>query len=67
MGIVLRIIWFLVIGWFLGLVWLGLSIAIMATVIGLPLGAYMATKTWQIATFKRRPRAVYVDARRQQR
>ena len=47
---VIRVLWFVFFGWWLGLIWLGLSIALMMTIIFLPIGAYAATKTWKIMT-----------------
>ncbi|MFT4922596.1 MAG: uncharacterized membrane protein YccF (DUF307 family) [Haloarculaceae archaeon] len=53
MGVLLRTIWFLLIGWWLAILWMGISFLFMLTVIGFPVGLYLLSKTWQIATFKR--------------
>jgi len=66
MGMLLRVVWFLAIGWWLGPLWLGVSIGLMLTIIGFPVGAYTATKTWHVATFKRKPQTVIVEAKEQQ-
>lgn len=65
MGLLLRSIWFLVVGWWLALIWIGLSVFLIGTIIFMPVGLYMLSKTWQIATFKRSPKTVYVEARQQ--
>jgi len=65
MGVILRAIWFLTIGWPLAILWLGISVALIVSIIGAPIGIYMASKTWAIATFKRKPQVVYVEAKQQ--
>lgn len=50
MHFVVRLLWFLFIGWWLGLLWFGLSLALMVTIIFLPVGAWAATKTWKVMT-----------------
>lgn len=45
-----RVIWFILVGWWLGLIWFTLSIALMFTIIFFPIGAYTATKTWKVMT-----------------
>jgi uncharacterized membrane protein YccF (DUF307 family) len=60
-----RIAWFLLIGWWLGLLWFGLSLAVMLTIVLLPVGAYMMAKTWKVMTLQRKPTKVIVEARNQ--
>lgn len=50
MNIAVRLIWFTFVGWWLGLFWLGLSIALMISIIFFPIGAWAATKTWKVMT-----------------
>lgn len=65
MGTLLRVVWFLLIGSWLSALWIMLSLAVTATVILAPVGLYMLSKTWQIATFKTSPTTVVVEAREQ--
>ncbi len=53
MSVLLRLVWFMLIGWWLALLWIIMSFACMVTIVGFPLGLYLLSKTWQIATFKR--------------
>lgn len=48
----LRVAWFLLVGWWLGLLWFAASLALMISVLFFPIGAYAATKTWHVMTFK---------------
>ncbi len=57
---VLRILWFVFVGWWLGLVWFLLCLFLMATIVFLPVGAWAVTKTWKIMTLQRSPRKVVV-------
>lgn len=61
MGIIVRGLWFVFIGWWLGLLWLSGSILLMLSIIGFPFGALAATKTWQIMTLKSSPKQVVVN------
>jgi uncharacterized membrane protein YccF (DUF307 family) len=63
MSAIVRVLWFLVIGWWLGPLWFVLSMALMLSVIFFPIGAYTATKTWHVMTFKTSPSTVIVEAR----
>ncbi|MBC5793268.1 MAG: SHOCT domain-containing protein [Nanohaloarchaea archaeon] len=47
---VVRLIWFLFIGWWLGIIWFSLSLALMLTILFLPVGAWAMTKTWKVMT-----------------
>ncbi len=47
---IVRFIWFIFIGWWLGLLWFGLSLALMLTILFLPVGAWAMTKTWKVMT-----------------
>jgi len=50
-----RVLWFTVIGWWLGPLWFLLSVATMGTIVLFPVGAYAATKTWQVMTLSASP------------
>lgn len=65
MGALFRTIWTVTVGWLLGLVWFGLSLTLMLSIVFFPIGAYMMSKTWKIMTFKRKPKTVLVEAKRQ--
>jgi len=65
MGLFVRLLWFVFVGWWLGLVWFGVSLLLMISIIGFPIGAYTATKTWHVMTFKTKPQRVVVEARQQ--
>lgn len=57
-----RIIWFCLVGWWLGLFWLLSALIIMCTIIGFPVGVYMMLKTWEVATLKSNPKTVVINA-----
>ncbi len=40
-GCLVQLLWFVLIGWWLGLIWTGVAWALMATYIGIPLGVIM--------------------------
>lgn len=62
MGALVRTIWFVFIGWWLGPLWLLGSILLMCSIVFFPFGAYAAAKTWQITTLKTSPQQVVVNA-----
>ena len=62
MGALLRIVWFCLIGWWLGPLWFLASLALMCTVVFFPIGAYTAVKTWKIMTLQTSPKQVIVEA-----
>ena len=61
MNFLIRLLWFGVIGWWLGLVWFILSLSLMITIIFLPLGAYTMIKTWKIMTLSESPKKIFVN------
>jgi uncharacterized membrane protein YccF (DUF307 family) len=63
MGLLIRGIWFLFIGVWLGPLWFVLSLLLMLSVIFFPIGAYTMSKTWAVMTLKRKPQKVVVEAR----
>lgn len=67
MGLIIRGLWFLLIGWWLGPLWFLMSILLMVSIIFLPIGAYTITKTWAVMTLKTSPQKVVVDAQQQRK
>ncbi|MFD1515653.1 YccF domain-containing protein [Halomarina rubra] len=65
MGALLRVVWFCFVGWWLGPLWFLGSLAIMATVVLFPIGAYTAAKTWAVMTLKTSPKTIVVEAQQQ--
>lgn len=61
-----RIIWFCLVGWWLGLFWICSALLIMCTIVGFPIGVYMIIKTWEVMTLKSNPKTVVVNAGGQQ-
>jgi uncharacterized membrane protein YccF (DUF307 family) len=69
----IRVIWFIVLGWELTGVWIVVAWILNVTIIGLPLGLWMMNRVPQVLTLKSRPgawefdldsgRARYVEAR----
>jgi hypothetical protein len=55
---VVRVLWFIFVGWWLGLIWIGISLALMATVVLFPFGVYMISKTWEIMVLESSPTKV---------
>lgn len=62
MGALVRAIWFVFVGWWLGPLWLFCSILLMGSIIFFPIGAYAAAKTWHVMTLKTSPQKVVVNA-----
>ena len=59
--LLLRIIWFFVLGWELTGIWILVAWAFNATIIGLPLGLWMIDRVPQVLTLKSRPGLWQVD------
>jgi Inner membrane component domain len=45
LGIIVRLLYFVFIGWYVGFVWMGAALAICCTIIGIPIGVLMLAKT----------------------
>jgi hypothetical protein len=45
LGIIVRLLYFVFIGWYVGFFWLGVALAICCTIIGIPVGVLMLAKT----------------------
>ena len=58
----IRTVWFLLIGWWLGPLWFVLSLLTMGTIVLFPVGAYAATKTFQVMTLRASPTVVIKNA-----
>ncbi len=59
--LILRIIWFFVLGWELTGIWILLAWALNATILGLPLGLWMIDRVPQVLTLKSQPGVWEVD------
>jgi len=66
MGTLLRLTWFLIIGWWLGILWFVLSLMLMGSIVFFPIGVYSITKTYHVMTLKTSPTVVIQDARTKQ-
>jgi hypothetical protein len=63
---IVRIIWFLFIGWWVALfIWVPLALVACITIIGLPVGLWMFGKTWKIATLAEDPMKIFAGASQQ--
>lgn len=63
MGLLLRTVWFLTVGWLFGVLWFLGALFLMGTIVFFPVGAYLMTKVWAVATLKSKPTVVLRDAR----
>jgi hypothetical protein len=61
MNLALRALWFVTVGWALGVLFFSIGIILMLTVIGFPVGAYLCAKTWAVMTLKTNPATVVVE------
>jgi uncharacterized membrane protein YccF (DUF307 family) len=61
-NIIIRIVWFLVVGLWLSGIWTVAAWAISLTIIGLPIGMAMLNALPQISTLRARQNRTYVDA-----
>ncbi len=63
---IIRIIWFLFIGWWVALfIWIPLALVACITIIGIPVGLWMFSKTWKIATLAEDPLKIFAGASQQ--
>jgi uncharacterized membrane protein YccF (DUF307 family) len=62
---IVRGLWFVFIGWWLGPLWFIGSLALMGSIIFFPFGAYTVTKTWSVMTLSKNPQTVVIEARSQ--
>ena len=61
MNLLIRIVWFILIGWWLSIVWFILCLLLCITIIFLPIGAYAMTKTWKVMTLAETPKAIIIN------
>ncbi len=61
-GCLLQLLWFLVIGWWLGLLWIAVAWLFMVTIVGAPLGVMMLDKLPRVISLRDEPRRVVVTA-----
>lgn len=54
-SLLVRIIWFLAVGWWLAIVWVSFALLACVTILGLPVGLWMFSKTWKIASLEENP------------
>ncbi|MDP2666217.1 MAG: SHOCT domain-containing protein [Candidatus Diapherotrites archaeon] len=62
---VVRVIWFILIGWWVALLWVILALIACLTIIGLPVGLWMFGKTWKIATLAEDPAKIVAGVTQQ--
>jgi len=62
-GLLIRVLWYLFIGWWLGLIWVLIAWFFNLTIIGLPLGLFMINNTPQVMTLQPTRVQTVVDAR----
>lgn len=62
-GLLIRVLWFLFIGWWLGLIWVLIAWFFNLTILGLPLGLLMINNTPQVMTLQPTRVQTVVDAR----
>jgi len=63
MNTLVRVLWFLFVGWWLAPLWLFLCGLLVGSIIFLPFGLAGASKTWEIATLKTSPNVVVREVR----
>ena len=61
-GCLLQLLWFGFVGWWLGLVWVGVAWFLNLTIIGIPIGAAMLNNVPQVIALRGK-RVVQVDSR----
>jgi len=65
MNILIRLTWFVLVGWWLGSLWFIGSVLLMMTIIMFPFGAYTASKTWTVMTLKSKPNQIVNDVQQE--
>jgi uncharacterized membrane protein YccF (DUF307 family) len=60
-NIILRLLWFILIGWWLGLVVSGVAWFLNVTIIGLPLGLWIINRLPTLITLRPQEQALYLD------
>ena len=62
-GLLIRVIWFLLIGWWAGAMVSGLAWVLNCTIIGLPVGLWIINRLPSIITLRPQEQSLYVNAR----
>jgi uncharacterized membrane protein YccF (DUF307 family) len=62
MGLFVRFVWFLLIGWWLGFIWVTFWIASMMAVVTIPIAKRALGRTWAIVTMRKAPDEVVREA-----
>lgn len=63
MGLILRGVWFVLIGWWLAILWVFGGLLLIGTIVFAPVGLYVLAKTWAVATLKTNPQKIVVEAK----
>jgi uncharacterized membrane protein YccF (DUF307 family) len=63
MRLLLRIVWFALVGWWLGLVWFSVAVLLIFSIVFAPIGTLMAMQTWRVMTLRSSPRRVVHEVR----
>jgi len=64
MGFVTRSLWFVLVGWWFGIMWFAMSVALILSIVFAPIGLYTITKTWKVTTLKTSPKTVVKEVPR---
>ena len=64
MNIVLRIVWFVFVGWWVGVLWFLVACVAGITVLWYNVGLFMVADTWKVMTLKDPPREIIADVGR---
>ena len=59
-GCLIQLLWFVVIGWWLGMLWIAVAWLFMVTIIGAPLGVMMLDKLPRVIAMRDEPHRVMV-------
>lgn len=58
----IRTVWFLVVGWWLGFFWMAASLLVMCTIVLAPIGAAMLSQTGKVMMLTEDPETVRVES-----
>jgi len=64
MNVVIRIVWFVLVGWWVGLLWFSVAIVACLTAIWYNVGLFMAVNTWRVMTRKETLQEIIDDVRK---
>jgi len=63
MGLIVRSLWFLFVGWWLASLWISLCLLLIASVVFMPFGLVGLSKTWAVASLKTSPDVVIKEVK----